>query len=68
MRFLAAFVLTWASFDENGSLNSQWTGDYGLYRGLKRSLTSSVDSYGAKVNGKLTVSENVADLGRCAAA
>ena len=67
-----AFDTNGASFDENGSLNNWWTEhDYQAFTERTQKVIDQfegLDSYGAKVNGKLTVSENVADLGGIAAA
>ncbi|MGT2799467.1 M13-type metalloendopeptidase [Streptococcus marmotae] len=67
-----AFDTNGASFDENGSLKNWWTEeDYAAFKEKTQKvidLFEGQDSYGAKVNGKLTVSENVADLGGLAAA
>ena len=67
-----AFDTNGASFDENGSLNNWWTeSDYQAFTERTQQvvdLFDGQDSYGAKVNGKLTVSENVADLGGVACA
>lgn len=67
-----AFDTNGASFDENGSLNNWWTAeDYAAFKIKTDKVVDEfdgLDSYGAKVNGKLTVSENVADLGGVAAA
>ena len=67
-----AFDTNGASFDENGSLNNWWTEhDYQAFTERTQKVIDQFegqDSYGAKVNGKLTVSENVADLGGIAAA
>jgi len=67
-----AFDTNGASFDENGSLNDWWTpADYAAFEERTQAVVAQfdgLDSYGAKVNGKLTVSENVADLGGLAAA
>jgi len=67
-----AFDTNGASFDEHGSLNNWWTEeDYAAFKEKTDKVVAQFDgleSYGAKVNGKLTVSENVADLGGVAAA
>lgn len=67
-----AFDTNGASFDENGSLNNWWTEeDYAAFQTRTDKIVDQfdgLDSYGAKVNGKLTVSENVADLGGVACA
>ncbi|MCM0582624.1 endopeptidase [Weissella diestrammenae] len=67
-----AFDTNGAAFDEHGSLNNWWTdADYQAFEARTKAVVEQFDgqlSYGAKVNGKLTVSENVADLGGLAAA
>ncbi|MGT2933713.1 M13 family metallopeptidase [Streptococcus catagoni] len=67
-----AFDTNGASFDEHGSLNDWWTeDDYAAFKERTDKVVEQfdgLDSYGAKVNGKLTVSENVADLGGVACA
>ncbi len=67
-----AFDTNGASFDENGSLKDWWTKeDYEAFQERTDKVVAQfdgLDSYGAKVNGKLTVSENVADLGGLACA
>lgn len=67
-----AFDTNGASFDENGSLHDWWTeADYAAFKQRTDKVVEQfdgLDSYGAKVNGKLTVSENVADLGGVACA
>ncbi|MDR3191209.1 MAG: endopeptidase [Lactobacillaceae bacterium] len=67
-----AFDTNGSSFDEHGSLNDWWTPeDYAAFKERTQAVIDQfdgLDSYGAKVNGKLTVSENVADLGGLAAA
>lgn len=67
-----AFDTNGASFDEHGSLKDWWTAeDYAAFKRRTQAVIDQfdgLDSYGAKVNGKLTVSENVADLGGLAAA
>lgn len=67
-----AFDTNGASFDEHGSLNDWWTQeDYAAFKERTDKIVSQFDgleSHGAKVNGKLTVSENVADLGGVACA
>ncbi|MBZ6010170.1 M13-type metalloendopeptidase [Leuconostoc gelidum] len=67
-----AFDTNGASFDEYGSLNNWWTtADFAAFKLRTDKIVKQfdgLDSYGAKVNGKLTVSENVADLGGLAAA
>lgn len=65
-RFPNAFDTNGASFDENGSLKNWWTeDDYAAFKERTDKIVDQfegLDSYGAKVNGKLTVSENVATL------
>lgn len=67
-----AFDSNGASFDEHGSLKDWWKPeDYEAFTERTQKVIDQfegLDSYGAKVNGKLTVSENVADLGGIAAA
>lgn len=67
-----AFDTNGASFDENGSLNNWWTDeDYAAFKERTDKVVEQFDGInfaGGKVNGKLTVSENVADLGGLAAA
>lgn len=67
-----AFDTNGASFDENGSLKNWWTEeDYAAFTEKTQKVIDQFDGLeiaGAKVNGKLTVSENVADLGGLAAA
>lgn len=67
-----AFDTNGASFDEYGSLKDWWTeADYSAFKERTDKVVEQfdgLDSYGAKVNGKLTVSENVADLGGVACA
>ncbi|HEL0621140.1 TPA: endopeptidase [Streptococcus equi subsp. zooepidemicus] len=67
-----AFDTNGASFDEYGSLKNWWTDeDYAAFKERTDKIVEQfdgLDSYGAKVNGKLTVSENVADLGGVACA
>ena len=67
-----AFDTNGASFDEHGSLKNWWTDeDYAAFKERTDKIVEQfdgLDSFGAKVNGKLTVSENVADLGGVACA
>ena len=67
-----AFDTNGASFDEHGSLNNWWTEeDYKAFQERTDKVVAQfdgIDFAGSKVNGKLTVSENVADLGGLAAA
>lgn len=67
-----AFDTNGASFDEHGSLHDWWLPeDYEAFQARTQRVIDQfdgLDSYGGKVNGKLTVSENVADLGGLACA
>lgn len=67
-----AFDTNGASFDEHGSLNNWWTEeDYAAFKERTDKVVEQfdgIDFAGGKTNGKLTVSENVADLGGLAAA
>lgn len=67
-----AFDSNGAAFDEHGNLNNWWTEeDYAAFEERTQQVIDQFDgqdSYGAKINGKLTVSENIADLGGIAAA
>lgn len=67
-----AFDTNGASFDEHGSLNDWWTqDDYKAFTERTDKVIAQfdgIDFAGGKTNGKLTVSENVADLGGLAAA
>ncbi|MFC3927260.1 M13 family metallopeptidase [Streptococcus caprae] len=67
-----AFDTNGASFDEHGSLNNWWTeADYAAFQERTDKVVEQfdgIDFAGGKVNGKLTVSENVADLGGLSAA
>lgn len=67
-----AFDTNGASFDEHGSLKNWWTDeDFAAFKTRTDKVVDQfdgLDSYGAKVNGQLTVSENVADLGGVACA
>ncbi|MGT2757346.1 M13 family metallopeptidase [Streptococcus ovuberis] len=67
-----AFDTNGASFDEHGSLNNWWLEeDYEAFKERTDKVVSQfdgIDFAGGKVNGKLTVSENVADLGGLACA
>ncbi|MBQ1879175.1 MAG: M13 family metallopeptidase [Bacilli bacterium] len=62
-----AFDNNGAQFDENGSLNSWWSKeDYAAFQKLTDDMIKQFDGieiHGGKVNGKLTVSENIADNG-----
>ncbi|MFD1418572.1 M13 family metallopeptidase [Companilactobacillus keshanensis] len=67
-----AFDNNGAQFDEYGNMNNWWTKeDYEKFQGLTQKVIDQFDDIpyaGSKVNGKLVVSENVADDGglRCA--
>lgn len=67
-----AFDTNGAAFDEFGSLKNWWTDeDFAAFKERTDKVVEQFDglpSYGSKVNGKLTVSENVADLGGVACA
>ena len=67
-----AFDTNGASFDENGSLKNWWTeADYAAFKERTDKVVQQFDGLdfaGGKINGKLTVSENVADLGGLACA
>lgn len=62
-----AFDNNGAQFDELGNLNNWWTkADYAHFKTLTQAMIDEfdgIDFAGGKVNGKLVVSENVADLG-----
>ncbi|KRK78950.1 neutral endopeptidase [Companilactobacillus nodensis DSM 19682 = JCM 14932 = NBRC 107160] len=67
-----AFDNNGAQFDEFGNMNNWWTDeDYAKFKKLTQNMIDEFDGIpyaGGKVNGKLVVSENVADVGglRCA--
>lgn len=67
-----AFDNNGAQFDEFGNMNNWWTkDDYAKFKTLTQKMIDQFDGIpyaGGKVNGKLVVSENVADVGglRCA--
>lgn len=67
-----AFDNNGAQFDEYGNMNNWWTDeDYAKFKKLTQKMIDEFDGIpyaGSKVNGKLVVSENVADVGglRCA--
>lgn len=67
-----AFDNNGAQFDEFGNMNNWWTDeDYAKFKELTQKMITEFDGIpyaGSKVNGKLVVSENVADVGglRCA--
>ncbi|MBM7616855.1 putative endopeptidase [Weissella uvarum] len=62
-----AFDTNGSSFDEYGNLNNWWTdADFAAFKERTQKVIDQFDGLpiaGTKVNGKLTVSENVADLG-----
>lgn len=62
-----AFDNNGAKFDENGNLHNWWTAeDLAQFQLLAQAMIDEFDGIefaGAKVNGKLTVSENIADAG-----
>ncbi|MFD1671388.1 M13 family metallopeptidase [Agrilactobacillus yilanensis] len=62
-----AFDNNGAKFDEYGNLNNWWTeADYAKFKQLTQATIDQFDGLpfaGGKVNGKLVVSENVADAG-----
>ncbi|WP_027120619.1 M13-type metalloendopeptidase [Mycoplasmopsis lipofaciens] len=62
-----AFDNNGANFDENGNLNSWWTPeDYKKFEQLGQDMVElfdGVDTEFGKCNGRLTVSENIADAG-----
>ena len=62
-----AFDNNGASFDETGSLANWWTPeDYSAFQSLTKKMIEEFDGieyFGGKVNGELTVSENIADNG-----
>lgn len=62
-----AFDNNGAQFDENGSFNNWWTEqDYDNFKNKTQKMIELFDNYETeygKVNGKLTVSENIADNG-----
>lgn len=61
-----------AQFDEFGNLKNWWTeADYKVFNGLTQQMIdefNGIEYAGGKVNGKLIVSENIADAGGLAAA
>jgi Predicted metalloendopeptidase len=67
-----AFDNDGAKFDEYGDMNNWWTDeDYAKFKALTQDMIDEFDGIpfaGGKVNGKLVVSENIADIGglRCA--
>jgi putative endopeptidase len=62
-----AFDNNGAQFDENGNLSNWWTEkDYKAFENLTNQMIEQFDGieiHGGKVNGKLVVSENIADNG-----
>lgn len=62
-----AFDNNGALFDEKGNLNDWWTKqDYNKFKELQNKVINYYNEYkinGKSVNGKQTVSENIADLG-----
>lgn len=62
-----AFDNNGALFDEAGNLNNWWTeDDFAHFKELSKAMIAEFDGLpfaGQKVNGKLTVSENIADAG-----
>ncbi|WJI91265.1 M13 family metallopeptidase [Weissella viridescens] len=62
-----AFDTNGAEFDEHGNLNNWWTeADFAAFKERTQKVVDQFDGLdveGVPVNGKLTVSENVADLG-----
>ena len=66
-----AFDNNGALYDENGNFNQWWTkDDYENFNNLSKNIIEYYDQFevlpGHKVNGKLTLSENIADLGAMA--
>lgn len=61
-----------AQFDEHGNLNNWWTAaDYTHFKALTQAMIDQFDGLeteAGKVNGRLVVSENIADAGGLAAA
>ena len=62
-----AFDNNGANFDENGNLKNWWKEeDFAAFKELTRGMVEQFDGiefHGCKVNGELTVSENIADNG-----
>ncbi|MCR4933967.1 MAG: M13 family peptidase, partial [Lachnospiraceae bacterium] len=62
-----AFDNNGANFDENGNLNNWWLEeDFAAFKALTKDMIEQFDGiefHGGKVNGELTVSENIADNG-----
>ncbi len=67
-----AFDNNGANFDENGNLNNWWQKeDFAKFQELTNKMITQFDGIeinGGKVNGKLVVSENLADVGGLACA
>ncbi|QBO36522.1 M13 family peptidase [Periweissella cryptocerci] len=67
-----AFDTNGARFDEKGNLNSWWTDeDFAAFEKRSEAMINEFDGLeisGAKINGHLVVSENVADVGGMSAA
>ena len=62
-----AFDSTGSQFDEKGNVKKWWSendqNDYSTRKQKIADYYSKFDVYGIKINGELTVSENIADLG-----
>ena len=62
-----AFDNNGANFDENGNLKNWWTEeDFAAFKALTADMIEQFDGiefHGGKINGELTVSENIADNG-----
>lgn len=62
-----AFDNNGSQFDENGNMNNWWTEeDYKTFESKAKDMIAQFDGLdfvGEKINGKLTVSENIADAG-----
>lgn len=62
-----AFDNNGSQFDENGNLNNWWTKeDYEIFESKAKAMIDLFDGIpfaGDKINGELTVSENIADAG-----
>lgn len=63
-----AFDSSGAQFDENGNLNMWWTEeDYANFTALQQDIIDYYDAFevmdGVTVDGELTLTENIADLG-----
>ncbi len=61
-----AFDTTGSNFDENGNVKNWWTeDDYNDFENKKKRIIDYYSNYellGVKINGELTVGENIADL------